>query len=222
MRMNIKNNWAAIQKALEHRIKEKGGFQLNASKIGVSDDTLYNWIRKDAPPKFFEMVTLLENLGYGGISNLIESRVQGVIEQDGEEAVRVPIYDVELSAGNGLINQEGEASGYHTFPINMISSLTKHSQYDQLAILQVKGDSMKPTMEDGDYVMIDLTDTQIKDGLYAFVMQDEARVKRLQTLFDGVTIKSDYDTKYDSEFLKTEAVNQLKIIGRVIWRSGAV
>lgn len=220
--MDYTQYWQSLRPSIENKIQSTGGFKVHADKIGVSYDTLLAWIKRDTPPKFLEMLSLLSNLGYGNFADLVESRVHGVVVHDGEETIRVPIYDVELSAGNGLINQEGEASGYHTFPINMISSLTKHTQYDRLAILQVKGDSMKPTMEDGDYVMIDLTDTQIKDGLYAFVMQDEARVKRLQTLFDGVTIKSDYDMKYDSEFLKTEAVNQLKIIGRVIWRSGAV
>ena len=84
-------------------------------------------------------------------------------------------------------------------------------------IFVAAGDSMEPTINDGDLVMVDQRDDWLRDGLFAFTLGDEARIKRLHRLIDGVEIRSDNDELYSPEFVRGAQADQLQIIGRVVW-----
>ena len=53
---------------------------------------------------------------------------------------------------------------------------------DSLEGIRVSGDSMEPTLFDGDVVLIDRNDFVPKDGVYVLRIEDSLFVKRLMRL----------------------------------------
>lgn len=89
---------------------------------------------------------------------------------------------------------------------------------------RVQGDSMEPTLYDGDTVLIDKSDIyRIDNGhVYAFFINDEIKIKRLYKNIRGdLAIVSD-NQMYDKEILRHDDESiVLNLIGRVIERSGS-
>lgn len=85
-------------------------------------------------------------------------------------------------------------------------------------MLIVKGDSMNPTLNDGDMVLVDLRASRIEDNaIYVLEFADSLLVKRIQRKLDGsVVIKND-NPRYEPEILPKERVESVKIVGRVVW-----
>lgn len=81
---------------------------------------------------------------------------------------------------------------------------------------------MEPTLFNGDTVSINTEDTAlIDDAVYAIVVSDQLRIKRLRRTRDGgILIKSDNSTQWPDEFIPPNEADTVKIIGRVFDKSG--
>lgn len=134
--------------------------------------------------------------------------------------VSVPIYDVRLAAGVASFADAAEQIGDMPFDLGLLRDLGR-TNADGLAVLQGEGDSMWPTIQDGARVLVDLKNTRLREGIFAFRTGDELRVKRLRRLVDGIEIRSDND-RYPPEVLYGDAADELTIIGSVIWTGTAL
>lgn len=134
-----------------------------------------------------------------------------------EKLVAVPRYDAVLAAGGGSLNERSRIVEHIPFPRNFIVHKLGKSSADGLAILEARGDSMEPTLGDGDLVMVDQTQTEPRDGLVAFILEDTAYIKRLRFGLGGVEVISDNRDLYPPERLTNEQAEQMTIIGRVRW-----
>lgn len=88
-----------------------------------------------------------------------------------------------------------------------------------LSVLSAFGDSMSPTLNDGDILLIDCGVNELKlDAVYVLALNDELYVKRVQRrITDGaVTIKSD-NTMYDPVTVTNHEKDSLRVLGRVVW-----
>lgn len=88
----------------------------------------------------------------------------------------------------------------------------------------VDGDSMEPTLCDGDSVLIDTSDKyRIDSGhVYAFYIFDELKIKRLYRNSRGdVTVVSDNPTYEREVFRHDDESIVMNLIGRVIEKSGS-
>lgn len=87
-----------------------------------------------------------------------------------------------------------------------------------LAQITVTGDAMEPTLSDGDIVLLDTTSRVVTGGaVYVLQSGGALLIKRLQYRLDGsVVVKSD-NQRYEAEIVSGEALEQLRIIGRVVW-----
>jgi phage repressor protein C with HTH and peptisase S24 domain len=85
------------------------------------------------------------------------------------------------------------------------------------------GDSMRPTIQDGDLLLVDTTDRTFSSfGVYVLEIGGERLVKRVQRKLDGsLVLISDNDT-YQPDQVTGEMLNGVTVIGRVIWRGGAI
>ena len=90
----------------------------------------------------------------------------------GQDLVFVPKFDVEASAGFGSVAQSEEVADSFAFNKRWLSSqLGVHSE--QVAFVSVKGDSMQPTLEDGDMILVDLSHQQVNcEGIYLLQTDD--------------------------------------------------
>ncbi len=88
--------------------------------------------------------------------------------------------------------------------------------------MKVVGDSMRPTIFDGDVALVNTADKRIQNSrVYAVMVDGEVRVKRLYKTLDGkVRVVSDNPDKsqYPDEFLTPDHMPEM--VGRVVDRSG--
>ncbi len=139
------------------------------------------------------------------------------------EVVLVPMHNMSVSAGGGAIVMDRlEVSGYWPFPIGEINEMSARS--DQLHLLPVKGDSMSPTLNDGDWIMVDGSRRDWVDGLHVARFYEDLFVKRLQ--FEGRSIRLVSDNAgyrtIEIERSNEADVGAFEVIGRVIWKAGAI
>jgi len=129
--------------------------------------------------------------------------------------------DVQASAGAAfVISQSPQVIG----KIQVLESWARKNlgfNLENIRTITAWGDSMSPTIEDGDFLFVDESVRDFYgDGLYIIAMPD-LRAKRLQRLFDGsMRIISDNSKHYSPEIIRGEDLNQLFICGRVVgsWR----
>ena len=110
-------------------------------------------------------------------------------EQDAQksaEYVGIPRYDATLSAGNGSWNADRATLLDHIpFTPEFLRRRLGRSSTEDLLILTAEGESMDPVISDGDLVMIDQRKKDLKDGIFAFVHNGEARIKWLRKTISG-------------------------------------
>lgn len=133
------------------------------------------------------------------------------------ELVDIPEYDVRLSAGGGqLIDAENIIDTWRLSRRYLEGELRLNPSH--LAVVQVEGDSMEPTLRSGDRVLVDHSDRNpAKPGIYAIWDSNATVVKRLEKVpaSDPPTVVLISDNKNHHEYrVPAELVN---IIGRVVW-----
>ena len=124
---------------------------------------------------------------------------------------------VEASAGPGRFAAEERGHAYFAFDEGWLKSLTT-SAASKLSIIRVDGDSMAPTLNAGDDILVDLGDCmeRVRDGIYVLRADDVLVVKRLAIHPTGrrVTVQSDNPAYPDWPDCDIDAIH---CIGRVIW-----
>jgi phage repressor protein C with HTH and peptisase S24 domain len=137
-----------------------------------------------------------------------------------QDFVFVQTYEVNLSAGPGLIPAETNGTDQLAFSREWMSRNGINSQL--CGLVRVRGDSMFPTIPDGAMVLVHLPETQVvEEGIFAFSREGEAFVKRMIPVNKGkdgratsLVILSD-NQSYPPDVLVGEALNEIRIVGRI-------
>lgn len=129
----------------------------------------------------------------------------------------IPRLDVGASAGPGALSDNELTIAHIGFDPDWLKRLCGGA-LDNLSIIKVQGDSMAPTLADGDDIMVDRGDAapRLRDGIYVLRRDDALMVKRLAVNPSNkrITIRSDnaaYPTWPDCKPASIE------VIGRVVW-----
>ncbi|QHL92055.1 peptidase S24 (plasmid) [Sphingomonas changnyeongensis] len=207
--------------ALDRLIKERGEDYAGLSRLlGRNPAYIQQYIKRGVPQKLDgdDRLTLAR---YFGVS---EALLGGSDEQlpiarsmPGTGLVPIKRLDVGASAGAGA-SVDGE-HGLHpvSFDARWLRQLVA-TRIDQLSMIRVQGDSMSPTLSDGDEIMVNQADAadRLRDGIYVLRLDDALMVKRLalHPVSREVAIRSD-NPAYPS--WPNCKLSQLAIIGRVVW-----
>ncbi|MCK7581818.1 MAG: S24 family peptidase [Chromatiales bacterium] len=133
----------------------------------------------------------------------------------------MPLYKVMVSAGPGAVVEGERIDAQLAFRKDWLRRIGL--QTCQLALVRADGDSMQPTINDGDALLIDTSKCQLTDGhIYVMRINDELRAKRLQRLVDGSVRVSSDNTIYADEVVDASDLDQLHILGRVVWKGGLI
>jgi phage repressor protein C with HTH and peptisase S24 domain len=131
--------------------------------------------------------------------------------------VSVKRHPVSVSAGPGAVVTEELGKPYFAFDERWLKALTA-SRPSNLSIVRVEGDSMAPTLNAGDEILVDLGDAieRLRDGIYVLRIDDAVVVKRvaLNPVGRRVTVQSDNPAYPDWPDC---SLDDIKPIGRVIW-----
>ncbi|WP_157039908.1 LexA family transcriptional regulator [Pelobacter propionicus] len=143
-----------------------------------------------------------------------------VSEEDGY--IKVPRYEVRASAGGGAIIHSEQIVDHLYFKAEWVKNALGIPR-DFLVLISVQGDSMEPTLSNGDLILVDTRTSRVEDGaIYVVQYGDALLVKRLQKKYDGsVVIRSD-NPLYEAEIIHGEDALNLIIVGRVVWAGGLI
>ncbi|MBU2550493.1 MAG: helix-turn-helix domain-containing protein [Proteobacteria bacterium] len=144
------------------------------------------------------------------------------VRPSADDFILIPVYNVGVGAGPGRVADGEEIIDYLAFKrIWIRKEIT--GQVDRLFLLYVEGDSMKPTLNAGDIVLVlDVKEESLHDGIYIIRTGEAVQAKRIQRLLDGrIRIISD-NKDYAPETVDLDRVQDLAVIGRVVWRAGSI
>lgn len=133
------------------------------------------------------------------------------------DQIAIRIIDSAVSAGDGSIidpKDEGEAR-YVWLPAALLRGVP-HARATTLVAVPVAGDSMLPTLADGDWVIVDTAEVTVGGvgGLFVIRRDGYLQVKRLDLAGGGgVRIISDNQQLYPPTATRAE---DLAIVGRVV------
>jgi phage repressor protein C with HTH and peptisase S24 domain len=129
----------------------------------------------------------------------------------------IPKANANLSASGGLVSEEG-AENQYAFRRDWLSTIG--SSVDNLIMIEVSGDSMLPTLQNLDVVLVDTGRTGIRDKrIYAFGERDQCFVKRLILIPDKRMIRVFSDN--DDYFPYDRREDEIRVFGEVIWSARA-
>lgn len=132
---------------------------------------------------------------------------------DVDEFVFIPYYDVRLSAGIGLWVDNEQPINTLAFRAEWLQTFVT-SQFDKLSVVKVSGDSMEDILKNNDTILIDHTQNEVRDGLYALRIGNEVFVKRIQRLPNKLLVIS-ANAAYPP--FELSADDDYAIIGKVAW-----
>lgn len=133
-----------------------------------------------------------------------------------DQFTMVPRLDVQASAGNGSLAQSEEPIDFLAFQNSWLRERKISPRFAR--VLTARGDSMEPTIRDGDVLLVDTSITSVYDNaIYIVVYNGHVLVKRVNLKRDGaLTIISDND-RHPPEEVPLAEVPDLHIAGRVMW-----
>jgi phage repressor protein C with HTH and peptisase S24 domain len=217
MSTTVENN--GFRSRLTQLLQQLGSVAEAARAVGVSDNAIYKWLSGRGQPSVTNLVALaragrvsVEWLATG--HETVRAKHPSGRSTQPDEYVFVPRYNVRSSATRGDRIQSQQIVDYLAFKADWVRSRL-NTDPRNLLLIEAAGDSMSPTLEDSDLLLVDLREPRFKhDGVYVLRRNGDLVVKRLQRRPDGkVVIRSD-NPAYEPQVVTAESV---RVIGRAIW-----
>lgn len=206
----------SVRLVLEALCAERGEDFAGLSRmLGRNPAYIQQFVRRGVPRKLGED----ERRKLARYFGIAESRLGGPREETRMPSglVSVKRHPVTVSAGPGIMATEGLANPFFAFDEGWLKTLTSSSPAS-LSIVRVEGDSMSPTLNPSDEILVDLGDVggRLRDGIYVLRIDEALVVKRiaLSPVEGRVTVRSDNPAYPDWPDCSLGDVNP---IGRVIW-----
>ncbi len=211
-----------VRAALETLIRDRRDDYASLSRlIGRNAAYIQQFIHRGVPRKLDEddrrllarYFSVDEAVLGGPVS---QDRVKPLGRKQAGGIVLIPRLSIGASAGPGALVQDELAQAQIGFEADWLRKFG--SNPSDLSIIQVKGDSMAPTLADGDDILVDRGDAalRLRDGIFVMRIDDALIVKRvaLNPVNRTVTIRSDNPSYPDWTDCDPASID---VIGRVIW-----
>ena len=137
---------------------------------------------------------------------------------DYNKKISIPLMANAASMGTGAIElSEDVFDGSITIVKSWIERHLSGSDHNHLRFLHSYGDSMSPTLNSGDVLLIDTGVQAVKiDGIYVLEAHSRLFIKRVRQRLDGnFEISSDNPTHKTVDTLNGD--HEVRVKGRVIW-----
>ncbi|SER01368.1 S24 family peptidase [Sphingobium sp. YR768] len=207
--------------ALDRLIADRGENYADLSRlIGRNPAYIQQFIKRGTPRKLDEEDRRIlaryfgvaeQMLGGGATDRVAPAPVRGL-----PAVVAVPRLALGASAGGGTLDDDERASGAMAFDARWLRHLGVRPQ--RVSIIRVDGESMAPTLNDGDDIMVDHDDDadRLRDGVYVLRLDAVLMVKRIAMgpLRGRFSVVSDNPHYPDWADIDPALVD---IVGRVVW-----
>jgi phage repressor protein C with HTH and peptisase S24 domain len=201
--------------ALAALIKERGEDYAGLSRLlGRNAAYIQQYITRGSPRRLAEE----DRRKLAQYFRVDERRLGGPepLASEAAELVDVPRLDLGASAGAGTLAERERALGRIGFDRAWLRRLGVKAA--DLSVIRVTGDSMNPTLADGDEILVDRADKagRLRDGIYVLRSEDLLAVKRVAMSPVGrrLSVRSDNPAYPAWPDCDAAAVD---VVGRVVW-----
>lgn len=228
-----------IRRYLDEKIAEKGtNYRELSLAIGRKDQYIHQYIKYGLPQQLKEddrraiarildideqelsskplypPITLVHS---DGISVLMDQALKLIsnLRKKNIETISIDMLDAVACCGTGVENFSENVNGKWLMPLVDFRQITM-SAPDNIKMIKVKGDSMEPTLKDGDWVLVDISRiSPDSDGLFLLRLAGGLAVKRIQCgLGNNINVLSD-NPNYPP--LPPTTLEDVPIVGKVIY-----
>ena len=192
--------------------------------LGRNPSYLQQFVRKGSPRKLEEgdRRTLARFFGIddaelggagpdsaeGGAAQYLGQR------RPGAEWADVPRLPLGASAGPGALAGAELPVGQLRFSARWLKANGLDAA--MLSAIEVEGDSMDPTLRDGDEILVDRTPRPLRVGIHVLRLDDVLLVKRIERAGERIRMISDNRAYPEIE----RDAGEVEIVGRVVWKGG--
>ena len=206
-----------IRETLDRLIQERGTDYTAMSRLlGRNAAYIQQFIRRGSPRKLDEDDRRKLARFFGVEETLLGGQSAAGVGSGGRDPLRrVAWLDVAASAGPGGEAIDEAPQGWFAFEPRFLRRLT--ASPDSLSAVRVQGDSMEPTLNAGDDILVDTADAadRLRDGIYVLRIDDALNVKRLAVGPGGrLSIVSD-NARYP--VIGRKRGDRIDVVGRVVW-----
>ncbi len=129
----------------------------------------------------------------------------------------LPFYeDVQAAAGAGAAVISDAAHSVIGFARDLLRESGASPQ--TCTVIRARGDSMSPTIPDGALLVVDHSQQEISNGYITVIgIGEDILVKRVRRRLDGMIDLISDNRAYEPETLGPAALQQLRVIGRVVY-----
>ena len=205
------------------RLAAEHGASLSALSlmIGRNGTYLQQFVRKGSPRRLAEAdrrsLARFFGVDEAELGGLEETSSISDRKNTSPDWIDVPRLPHNASAGPGALAGDEEPFGAFRFAARWLRG--QGLDPAMLSTIAVRGDSMEPTLRDGDEILVDETPRPLRDGIHVVRLDDALLVKRIDTARAGVVqLVSDNRAYSVIEVPPGEVV----VIGRVVWKCGRV
>lgn len=220
---------ADLYELVEKRRIELGLSQVDIGRraFGKADNSAVQNLKKGSSPSVDNMAAICAALGmelYIGPKRPPEP--VGHVEISGADFASIPLHAAYLSAGPGVSNGDAAIIGHLVFRHEWLRKIDVKPEAATMA--RISGDSMAPGIQSGDLVMIDTSRCEVPAfkksrkpsdlPIFAFMQDNEARVKRLERRPKEKILVLYSDNKdVQPELIAESDAHVLNILGQVVW-----
>jgi phage repressor protein C with HTH and peptisase S24 domain len=213
---------AKVRAALQRLIDERGEDYAGLSRlVGRNPAYVQQYIKRGSPRRLGERERRLL-ARYFGVDEAVLGGPAASAPAGDSGLVPVPRLDATAAAGAGAFDASERAEAHIAFEGAWLRRLARGAP-DELSIIRVAGDSMAPTLIDGDDILVDRGDgpARLRDGIYVLRIDGALVVKRcaVNPATRTLSIRSDNPAWPAWGDCDPALVD---IVGRVVWKGGKV
>ena len=207
--------------ALDRLIAERGENYADLSRlIGRNPAYIQQFIKRGTPRKLDEADRHVlaryfgvaeQMLGGNAAPVTVPARTRGM-----PAVVAVPRLALGASAGVGTLDEDERTAGVMAFDAHWLRHLGVRPQ--RVSIIRVDGESMAPTLADGDDIMVDHGDgaDRLRDGVYVLRLDGVLMVKRIAMGPRRGRFSVLSDNPHYPDWMDIDPA-LVDIVGRVMW-----
>jgi phage repressor protein C with HTH and peptisase S24 domain len=204
--------------------------------MGVSPSAFRKWLKGEAEPSRERLIALAHAAGVG-VAWLAEGEGpmpafesvnanrrrsnghDGAADLDWSQYVLLP-HRAEAAAAGSLTPPDPAGTEWIALRHDWIRAICR-VEPKELALEIATGESMTPTIRDGNTLLIDTTDRKFRNfGIYVLELNGQRLVKRVQRKHDGSLVLISDNTAYLPDTVDKAAADDVVVIGRVVWSGG--
>ena len=182
--------------------------------IGRSQPTISKWENSDNLR--YEYAKIIADYFKIPVYEVTGESPEDYISNFSEDVVSIDILDVRACFGSGIENFQANVIGKQMMSLPALREFTAVSP-ENIKIMRVEGESMKPTINPNDMVWVDISYTSPdSDGIYLLCIGEKLAIKRIQIkpFENSVIVKSD-NPEYSAFTFNN--YKDVAVLGKVIY-----